>query len=193
MKTTTISIIVILILTSFLSFGQNPSMTISHAGISPNTSLTVSAGDSIDFIYGGGGTHPMTEGWQTGETSTPINFVTRTVSSSVLSLTFVMGIPGTYYFHCGSNPTNSANWGKIIVLDSTSTGIPEVQMVHYAIYPNPATDILTIEGLKNTGEIYNLIGKKVMDINSPTINVKALPKGKYIVKVGNYSSVFIKK
>lgn len=189
----TITLFIITISTSLMSFGQNPSMTIAHTGISPSTEMTVNSGDSIDFFYGGGGTHPMTEGWQQGETSTPIPFVTQTVSASVPSVTFSMDTPGTYYFHCGTNPTNSSNWGKITVLDSASAATPEGEMIHYTIYPNPVTDILTVEGLSYPAEIYNLIGEKVMDINTSSIDVSTLAKGEYIIKVGDYSTIFIKK
>jgi len=188
----TITLFIIVISTSLLSFGQNPSMTIAHTGISPNTELTIYVGDSIDFFYGGGGTHPMTEGWQSGETSTPIPFTTQTVSNSIPSVTFAMDAPGTYYFHCGTNPSNSGNWGKITVLDSNLAGVPENQMIYYTFYPNPATDILTIEGLNDTAEIYNLIGEKVMDINSSIVDINALPKGNYILKIGEFSSILIK-
>tara|TARA_B110000046_G_scaffold6876_1_gene7277 strand:+ start:1089 stop:1664 length:576 start_codon:yes stop_codon:yes gene_type:complete len=188
----TITLFIIAISTSLLSFGQNPSMTISHTGLAPYDTLTVYVGDSIDFFYGGGGTHPMTEGWQSGETSTPIPFTTQTVSSSILSVTFATDTPGTYYFHCGTNPSNSANWGKITVLDSASSGITEEQMSRYSVYPNPVTDILTIDGLNHTAKIYNLIGKKVMGVNTSIIDVRSLPKGMYIIKIGGYSSTFIK-
>tara|TARA_B110000046_G_C12996188_1_gene400108 strand:- start:122 stop:697 length:576 start_codon:yes stop_codon:yes gene_type:complete len=188
----TITLFIIVLSTSLLSFGQNPSMTIAHTGISPSAELTIYAGDSIDFLFGSGGTHPMTEGWQSGETSIPIPFPTQTVTSSITSVTFTLNTPGTYYFHCGTNPSNSANWGKINVLDSTSVGISEDQMISYTIYPNPVTNILTIEGLNGTAEIYNLTGKKVMDINSSIIDVSNLPKGEYIIKTGESSSTFIK-
>ena len=188
----TITLFIIAISTSLLSFGQNPSMTISHTGLAPYDTLTVYVGDSIDFIHGGGGPHPMTEGWGSGENSTPITFPTQTITLSNPLVTFSLDTPGTYYFHCGTNPSNSDLWGKITVLDSASAGISEDQMISYTIYPNPATDLLTIEVLNHTAEIYNLIGKKVMDINSSIVDINDLPKGKYIIKIGEYSSIFIK-
>ena len=192
----TITLFTAILLTSILSFGQNPSMTIAHSGIvtapsSNDKSLTVYVGDSIDFIHGGGGSHPMTEGWQTGEISTPITFSTQTVTSSNPSTTFALNTAGTYYFHCGTNPGNTDNWGKITVLPST-TGIDENKSVEYKIYPNPVSNILTIEGLKGTSEIYNLLGKKVIESNSQTINIENLPKGNYVIKIGEYKSTFIK-
>jgi plastocyanin len=190
MKTTTL--FTAILLTSMLSIGQNPSITISHNGLSPYDTLTVYVGDSVDFFYGGGGSHPMTEGWQSGQTSSPISFPTQTVTSSIPSVTFTLDTPGTYYFHCGTNPGNSNNWGKITVLDTTATEIIETEIVEYKIYPNPSTDVITIEGLNGAAEIYNLIGEKVMDVNSSIINVYDLLKGVYIIKIEEYNATFIK-
>ncbi len=190
MKTTTL--FTAILLTSMLSIGQNPSITISHNGLSPYDTLTVYVGDSVDFFYGGGGSHPMTEGWQSGQTSSPISFPTQTVTSSIPSVTFTLDTPGTYYFHCGTNPGNSNNWGEITVLDTTATEIIETEIVEYKIYPNPSTDVITIEGLNGAAEIYNLIGEKVMDVNSSIINVYDLLKGVYIIKIEEYNATFIK-
>lgn len=188
----TITLFIIALSVSLMSFGQNQSMTIAHTGLSPNAEITVIAGDSIDFFFGSGGTHPMTEGWQSGESSTPISFATQTVSNTIQSTTFAMDTPGTYYFHCGTNPSNAANWGKIIVLDAAAAGTPENQLISYTVYPNPATDILTIEGVNQTVEIYNLIGEKVLEVNSSTINISTLPNGEYVIKIGEFSSTFVK-
>ena len=123
----------------------------------------------------------------------PISFPTQTVTSSIPSVTFTLDTPGTYYFHCGTNPGNSNNWGKITVLDTTATEIIETEIVEYKIYPNPSTDVITIEGLNGAAEIYNLIGEKVMDVNSSIINVYDLLKGVYIIKIEEFNSTFIKK
>jgi len=187
----TITFITAILLISILSFGQNPSMTISHSGLSPSSTLTVFAGEEIDFIYGGGGSHPMTEGWQSGESSSPIEFVTQTVTSAIPMVTFTLE-EGTYYFHCGTNPGNSNNWGMITVIPNSSTGVNDAKIAKYKIYPNPSADILTIEGLIGFAEIFSLNGKKVMDFNTEIIDISNLSKGTYIVKVGDWKSTFIK-
>lgn len=187
----TITLFTAIFLASLMSLGQHPSMTISHSGLAPYDTLTIIAGDSIDFIFGGGSTHPMTEGWPATQSSTPVAFTTQTVTSTSTLTTFAINTPGTYYFHCGTNPSNTSNWGKITVL--AATGIKENKAIKYNIYPNPTTDILVIEGLKGVAEIFNLNGKKVMEANSSTVDIKELAKGTYIVKIGEYSSTFIKK
>lgn len=186
-----ITLFTAIFLTSLLSFGQNPSMTISHLGLAPSDNLTVNTGDSIDFIFGGGSTHPMTEGWPSTQSSTPVAFTTQTVTSTNTLTTFTLDTPGTYYFHCGTNPNNSNNWGKITVLGPTS--IKENKTSKYNIYPNPASDILIIEGLEGVAEIFSLNGKKVMEASLSTVDIKDLSKGTYIIKIGEYNSSFIKK
>ncbi|RLD62089.1 MAG: hypothetical protein DRJ05_01190 [Bacteroidetes bacterium] len=183
-----------LILWVVLSYGQNPSMTISHSGLSPYDTLTVFVGDSIDFFHGGGGPHPMTEGWQSGEASTPVPFETVTVTPSNPAETFTINTAGTYYFHCGTFPGNSDNWGMITVVESGSTTeIPENKIDRHKVFPNPVTDILTIEGFNGKGVIFNINGKKVMDVNSSVFDVSDLPKGMYIFKSNNLNTHFIKK
>ena len=183
----------ILLITTFISYGQNPSMTISHAGISPSTTLTVNEGDSIDFFYGGGQSHPMTEGWQTGEFSTPITFVTQTVTSSNPSVTFLLDTPGTYYFHCGSNPGNSSNWGKITVLDTNATTVIENKIDAYKIYPNPVSDVIYIDGIEGEATIIDLNGKIVQIISEKKTNLSALPSGVYFIEIKGVRTKFIKK
>ena len=190
MKTILLSIV---LFTATSIYAQNPSMTIAHTGLSPNDELTVFVGDSIDFIYGSGGSHPMTEGWQTGETSTPILFVTQTVNGSTPSVTFTINTPGVYYFHCGTNPANSDNWGKITVLDSASAGIAENQLTHFVISPNPVVDLLTIQNFQGEAFIYSLNGKMLMKISSAVTNVNHLPSGIYFIKSEGVSTKFIKQ
>ena len=140
-----------LALVSTLTFAQNQSMSFSHFnGASPNE-LTVAPGEEIDFYWAGGQTHPMTEGWQTGEDSTPIPFQTVTVTSANTEtannpVNFTLDEAGTYYFHCGTNPGNTGLWASIIVKES-GVGIEESESMIIGVYPNPAYDFLTINGL----------------------------------------------
>ena len=187
------STLIFLFISSF-SYSQNPSMTISHLGLAPYDTLTVFVGDSIDFIYGGGGSHPMTEGWQTGESSIPIPFATQTVTSSIPSVTFTLDTPGIYYFHCAGNPANSNNWGKITVLDTAgTTGVSQIEQLEVRVFPNPVADILTIENFSGEACVYDLTGKLVMTLTKATTDVSALRSGTYIIKSEKIKTRFIKK
>lgn len=56
-----------------------------------------------------------------------------------------------------------------------------------SIYPNPATDIIYIKGIKGIekAEIYNMVGQKVKTFNSgeDRIDVSSLSKGNYILQI----------
>ena len=62
-----------------------------------------------------------------------------------------------------------------------------------SVFPNPATDVLTIEGLNGAAEVFDVNGKKVMDITNGTFDVSELSKGTYIVKSEKYNTLFIKE
>lgn len=131
---------------------QNPTMTISHAGLSPSSTLTVESGQEITFIYGGGGPHPMTSGQ--GSTPSPIFFPTVTVNSSHPSATFTLVETGTYLFHCATNPGNTNNWGTIYVeaisnIDEPPALPAAIQIMD--VYPNP----------------FNPSTNFIVDVNSP--------------------------
>jgi plastocyanin len=179
------------------TFAIGQSMTISHTGIatvpsSTDKSLSVNVGDDITFIYGGGGSHPMTEGWQDGSTSTPVPFVTQTVTSSIPTVTFQINTAGIYKFHCGASPGNSNNWGTIYVADGT-TSVETENNNPISVFPNPVRDKLTVKGLTESALIYGLNGNKVMYVTNGTFNVSDLAKGTYIVKTTKFNTVFIKK
>ena len=181
------------------TFTMAQEMTIAHTGIttvptSNDMSLTVTIGETITFKHGGGQAHPMTESHpNTGAASTPIPFVTQTVSSSIPTTTFQLNTVGTYKFHCGNNSGASDKYGTIYVLEEGTTAINEVVTNPISVFPNPATDVLTIEGLNGAAEVFDVNGKKVMDITNGTFDVSELSKGTYIVKSEKYNTLFIKE
>jgi len=185
------TLLTIILLFTFGSFANSQSMTFAHTGITPYDTLTVYAGEDIEFIFGGGGAHPMTEGWQTGETSTPIPFVTQTVTSTIPSVIFTLDTPGTYYFHCATNPGNDVNWGKITVVEHL--GVSEETKDDILIYPNPVENELIIKAFSGDATIYDISGNAVLIIDSETTDVSLLPAGIYFVKMEGVKTKFIKK
>jgi hypothetical protein len=69
------------------------------------------------------------------------------------------------------------------------------------ISPNPASDFITVTLKLTEGSaiyIYNTLGEKVMSVGAENIlpvqiNISDLPKGTYLIKVGDRSSKFLKK
>ena len=97
----------------------------------------------------------------------------------------VSNIPETSEFSKDSPLTESNKpvWGTCPVL-----GIDDQYLTNISIYPNPTNDKLFIQGLSDATEvsIYNILGKEVISTkNTSNINVKALPKGVYIIRISN--------
>lgn len=89
-----------------------------------------------------------------------------------------------------------------IEVEDCTVGINENESVGIIVYPNPATDNLTIEGLKRTStfQVYNLFGREVLttqlDIGKNQVEIKNLTNGIYIYRVTGESKVgklFIEK
>ena len=73
-----------------------------------------------------------------------------------------------------------------IMFNTLST--PNAELVGVSIFPNPATDVVTIKGLENnlkSVEIFNIAGQKVLTTvnNIETINVSEFEAGVYFVKL----------
>lgn len=84
--------------------------------------------------------------------------------------------------------------------DSTlSINEVELTIVNLKVYPNPASDYITISGLKKTEnyEIYNLIGQKIrkgITTNDESIDIQNLIKGIYLLKLENGNTLkFVKE
>ena len=65
------------------------------------------------------------------------------------------------------------------------------------IYPNPAQDVIVLKSDEMGNiEIFNLLGEKLLESRKYTllkeIDISVLPKGLYIIKLGEISSKFVK-
>lgn len=123
---------------------------------------------------------------------------------------------GINYIAAGTtcDPTNTANFtveaGKTYTFTVTlsasgndcttmavsgGVGIEEVVAEQARIYPNPATDVLNVEGNGNI-EVSNILGQVVMTANvegHTTLNVANLNNGVYFVRVNGQSMKFVKR
>ena len=97
-----------------------------------------------------------------------------------------------------------ATGNNLHVLQSNSNpawlSIPEFEKETITIYPNPATDFVTIEDNENINaiELTALSGKtvatyKINNAKKININTTSFPKGVYLIKVSSAKGVAIKK
>jgi hypothetical protein len=99
------------------------------------------------------------------------------------------------FFDFGSVGTGDVFYFDDIAFESTMN-IYDFESNSFMVYPNPANDILFMEGLKdaNSVKIYNVIGKEVLTAsligeNSANIDISELSNGIYIVSVQNGTKV----
>jgi hypothetical protein len=81
------------------------------------------------------------------------------------------------------------------VVISDATGIDNLNNTVFTIYPNPATDILTVNG-EGLAEVYNTLGQMVISENvngNAQLNVSNLESGVYFVRMNGATQRFIKK
>jgi len=77
-------------------------------------------------------------------------------------------------------------------ITSGLTDITNVESELLHIYPNPASDIINIEGFNGPGYIYTIYGKKVKEISLGTNNISELSPGLYIIKTEKQQLKFVK-
>ncbi|MGV0923413.1 T9SS type A sorting domain-containing protein [Empedobacter tilapiae] len=89
---------------------------------------------------------------------------------------------------------------KVTYSDSQNLSINELDKITFDIFPNPATDLITIKSSENINniKIYSLNGLLIKNVsNISSINIKDLAKGSYIINIstrkGFHSQKFIKK
>jgi len=64
----------------------------------------------------------------------------------------------------------------------------------YQVYPNPTTSSIFVNGLDlQNVEIFNMAGKSLLKSNLHNVNLDALPKGVYMIKINSETGTVIKK
>lgn len=172
--------------------------TVSNAGFTYDpASLTVMAGDTINFTIGG--SHNVLEvdssTWASnGSTALPGGFSTPFGGGTV-----IMSTVGTFYYVCAPHADLGMK-GQIIV-ESAITSVASLQSSDINFYPNPASERLTIELLSNQNfqsvEIANLKGQVILsqDINDLVLDISlpASAKGIHLLRLRNAESVLTRK
>lgn len=89
---------------------------------------------------------------------------------------------------------------KVTQAGTLGTSENKISKVETSLYPNPASDVLTIKAKDKVSsiEIYDISGRKVnADLDGDKVNVKHLNPGSYIInietKAGKTTEKFIKK
>lgn len=153
-------------------------------GTTPITSATDA--NVIDFI--GFGTANMYEG--TAATAALTNATAAIRNSNGCDDT---DDNSTNFTVAAPTPRNSATPINICATSS----INENGINGLVIYPNPATDIITITSLSDEFkkvQLFNLAGKKVLDVNTKNqINISSLPQGIYLAKITESSKFSTRK
>ena len=81
---------------------------------------------------------------------------------------------------------------SVYVRSQENLGVADVSQNNIAIFPNPATGLLTIKHKYQVTkiEIYNKLGQKVFtDINKNVIDISVLPSGIYFIKIEGQSGI----
>ncbi|MGV0924786.1 T9SS type A sorting domain-containing protein [Empedobacter tilapiae] len=119
-----------------------------------------------------------------------------------LGITFAlplgMSADGKQIVGYGKSSSNNAV-SFLISLPKDDLSTNEVNKVNFDIFPNPTTEIITINsnGKISSSILYNTNGEVVLRSNNKQINISSLPKGIYIIKTiidgKDYTKKVIKK
>ncbi|UCH13142.1 MAG: T9SS type A sorting domain-containing protein [Bacteroidales bacterium] len=164
----------------------NPQPGHGSINIDTDTVLSWSAGamSQSHYVYFGTTNPPPYAGNLTDTFYIPSNLVHNT----------------TYYWRI--DEVNDAGFRTGDVWRFTTLGLSgentlETENINISIYPNPVYEMLYLKGFQGDvfAEISNTMGVKVFsEIVSDRINIRHLPEGMYILKVGNNSPIrFIKE
>ena len=92
------------------------------------------------------------------------------------------------------NGNYSAEYQKILFAES-NTGIEELGISSFFVFPNPVSNTLYIQGVDENAalEVFNLTGKSVIKEKGTELDVTSLNQGTYILRINNQYVKFIKK
>tara|TARA_B100000768_G_scaffold8221_1_gene8658 strand:+ start:518 stop:1147 length:630 start_codon:yes stop_codon:yes gene_type:complete len=190
-KMKSLSILTLLVLTSFTGFCKTWTIVNNGMSFSPSN-LTIAFGDSVNFdisashnavevsqsTYDGNGSTALLNGFQ-------VPFNGGKVMPGKLGI-------GAHYYVC--TPHAAAGMKATITVTST-TNIKESKLVaNISIFPNPTNDLITIKGDKTiSGELYTVkdqFGKQVLSGKlsnaTTTVDIRQLATGIYFFQIGEH-------
>lgn len=166
----------------------------ANDGSSDNQQITIEVGDTIIWTWGAG-THNLraisgTESFDSGYFTGAGNTFTHTFNQV-----------GSTDYVCDPH---AGNMNGTVTVTSTA-GIPENKLLSFDMYPNPVSDMLTVQLPTGTEKaevsIFDytgrLVSSKTISSNDALIDVQSISEGIYIIRVATNTKLgvqrFIKK
>lgn len=188
-KMKNLSILTLLVLTSFTGFCKTWTIVNNGMSFSPSN-LTIAFGDSVNFNISG--SHNAVEVSQStydvnGSTALLNGFQVPFNGGEVMPEK--LGI-GTHYYVCTPHATEGM---KATITVIGITNITDNKLVqNISVFPNPTNDLITIKGSKNiSGELYTVTdqsGKQVLSgklsNTNTTVDIRQLATGIYFFQIG---------
>jgi len=100
--------------------------------------------------------------------------------------TWMSMTPDMEYNACAIGLNGVGEWGPLAVATfrTSTAGIASTSDNQLAVFPNPTTGIITIEGAPFLeAALYDLQGKKLMDVNNRKADLGNLPNGAYLLRI----------
>ena len=187
-----LSLKLLLLLTANLIYSQTTHQY-TWGMSSTNQQITINAGDTVVWTWGGG-THNLRS---TGGVE---SFDSGYFNGPGPTFSYTFNTPGVTTYICDPHPNSM--YGAVTVTGTAS--VQEESKFNFRISPNPASNIinLSFDNIVNediTIEIYDLLGRMnrsvISNIKNGTINldISDLSRGIYIAKVKSGVSISIKR
>jgi hypothetical protein len=117
-----------------------------------------------------------------------------------------VGSPGhkvaTYTFTKGAAASTgvvsgavSPSFSNVSVQWTSTAGIESTELSKsYSVYPNPASSVISVKGEDvQAVELVNIAGKSISTTSSSILNISALPRGAYFLKIKSAQGTVVKR
>lgn len=152
--------------------------------------------NAVEVTYGRAIMNPnFTSDTEVGIRTTDTDFNNRTTNNA----NWDVSLPGAFITDtCTLSSTSKPAYGQRFIWTPNSLSLDDLNKNDVVIYPNPALNILNIEGLDQDNYnyvIYDMAGRIVMQnsINGKSIEVDSLNQGNYILNITDGTRKIIKK
>jgi hypothetical protein len=111
-----------------------------------------------------------------------------------------IGISGVVALSNAETPVELTAIGDVVIIDPSKVGVQESEMSSLLIYPNPASDVLNLNGLEGEGTIsvHNALGQVLITTSfagtdRKQIGLAELNTGVYFIRIETPETVTIRK